>query len=127
MKFINNTLLLRLPMAAILIMHSIPTIMAGTVNAFGTEYLDKVGFAPFGLVLAWTIKLSHVVAAVCLILDKYVKWAALATIVVLVAGIIMIHGENGWFVIGSGRNGIEFSVLMIFVLVYLSFPRLLSR
>jgi putative oxidoreductase len=79
-----------------------------------------VGFAPIGLPLAWMIKLSHVACAVLLILNRYIRVAALITIPILVAGIIMIHAAEGWFVVGAGRNGVEFNVLLIGVLLYLA-------
>ena len=34
----------------------------------------------------------------------------------LLMGIYLIHGRAGWFVVGAGRNGMEFSVLLILCL-----------
>jgi putative oxidoreductase len=119
----TNTLILRIALAITMLAHSVPSIVTGGVNDFGNLYLDKVGFAPFGLFLAWAIKLSHVACAVCLILDKYVKPAAIITIFILVVGIIMIHFKEGWFVVGGGRNGMEFNVLLIMVFLSLIFPK----
>jgi putative oxidoreductase len=28
-------------------------------------------------------------------------------------GIVLVHAENGWFVVGGGRNGVEYSVVLI--------------
>ena len=28
-------------------------------------------------------------------------------------GIVLVHGPEGWFVVGMGRNGVEFSVLLL--------------
>ena len=81
------------------------------------------GFAPVVFPLALAIKLSPVACALCLLLNKYVKWAALITILILVAGIIMVHFKEGWFVVGGGRNGIEFNFLLIAVLLALLFPK----
>ena len=122
MNIYNNTFLLRLTVAIILIMHSVPGMFNNGVNDFGNLYLNKIGFAPVGVLLAWVIKLSHVLAAYCFLFEKYVKWAALATIVILVMGIIMVHWPEGWFVVGGGRNGIEFNVLLIAVLITFIFP-----
>ncbi len=115
----DKTLLLRLPVAFILLMHSLPGMFDGGVNAFGNLYLNEVGFAPVGLPLAWAIKISHVPAAVCLVLNRYVKPAVMVTILILVVGIFMVHLKDGWFVVGGGRNGVEFNFLLIFVLLYL--------
>jgi uncharacterized membrane protein YphA (DoxX/SURF4 family) len=35
----------------------------------------------------------------------------------LTAGIAMVHAEQGWFVVGLGRNGVEYSVLLVVCLV----------
>ena len=122
MKIVSNTILLRFPVAFILIMHSLPGIFKGTIPSFG-EYLDQSGYAPMGIFLAWVIKLSHVVAAVCLVTDRYVRWAAIVTIAVLVMGIVMVHAANGWYVAGGGTNGVEFNFILIFVLAYLGFVK----
>lgn len=119
-RIITPTLILRITLAAVFFMHGIPSIFTGGVNNFGNLYLNEVGFAPIGLPLAWAIKLSHVACAVLLILNRYIRIAALVTIPILVAGIIMIHAAEGWFVVGAGRNGVEFNVLLISVLVYLA-------
>ena len=119
-RIITPTLVLRIALAAVLLMHSIPSIFTGAVNNFGNVYLNKAGFAPIGLLLAWAIKLSHVACAVLLILNRYIRAAAFVTIPILVAGIIMIHAADGWYVVGGGRNGVEFNVLLISALVYLA-------
>lgn len=119
---ITPTLILRLVLAIILLMHSVPGMFNGGVNAFGELYLNPLGFAPMGLPIAWAIKLSHVACAVLLIMNRYIKVAAIITIFILVMGIIMVHAKDGWFVVGGGRNGVEFNVLMIAVFVYLMYP-----
>lgn len=115
--FNSLTLWLRISVAIILFTHSIPGMFDGGINAFGTLYLNNVGFAPFGLALAWAIKLSHIVCAVLLLLNKQIILACLATIAVLIMGIIMVHFKEGWFVVGGGRNGVEYNFLLIAVLV----------
>lgn len=117
-----NTFLLRSATAVILLMHSIPGMFNGGVHDFGTLYLDAAGFAPFGLMLAWLIKISHVISAACFLVNKYVRPAGIVTIFILVAGIVMVHGKEGWFVVGGGRNGVEFNFLLIFVILTILFP-----
>jgi putative oxidoreductase len=119
-RIITPTLVLRIALAAVFFMHGIPSIFTGAVNNFGNQYLNQVGFDPIGLPLAWAIKLSHVACAILLILNRYIRLAAFVTIPILVAGIIMIHAAEGWFVVGGGRNGVEFNVLLISALVYLA-------
>ncbi len=123
MILFNNTFLLRFAVSVILLAHSVFGIFDNGINDFGNLYLNQIGFAPFGVPIAWAIKLSHIAAAVCLMMQKYVKWAALTTIFILVSGIIMVHFEEGWYVVGAGRNGIEFNFLLIFVLLTILLPK----
>ncbi|WDO12777.1 DoxX family protein [Flavobacterium sp. WW92] len=118
----DRTFILRFAVAVILVMHSVPGMFNNGINDFGNLYLNTVGFAPYGVFLAWLIKLSHVAAAVLLLWNKYVKLASIVTIFILVIGIVMVHFSEGWFVVGGGRNGVEFNFLLIFVLLAIMFP-----
>ena len=127
MNFTNSAFLLRTAVAIILLTHSLPSIYTGDVNNFGNLYLNTVGFAPIGVPLAWAIKLSHIAAAICLLLDKFIKPAAIVTISILLTGIVMVHFKEGWFVVGGGRNGWEYNFLLIVVLVSIVFPNGLRK
>lgn len=117
-----NTLLLRIPVAIIIFIHGIAGMFNNGVNDFGNLYLNEVGFAPFGLAIAWTIKISHLICAVLLLANKFIKPASIITIFILIMGIVMVHWQEGWFVVGGGRNGIEFNFLLIFVLLAIMYP-----
>ena len=116
-----NTTMLRIALSIILLMHSIPGIINHSIADFGS-YLDQLGFAPLGLFTAWAIKLSHIAAATCFIITKWVKPACIITIIILIAGVFVVHLPNGWFVVGGGNNGIEFNFLLIAVLFTILFP-----
>lgn len=113
-------MLLRICTAIILIVHGAGGMFDGGINGFG-EYLDTKGFAPAGLFIAWVIKLSHIVAAIGIVAGRWLLWVCPLTIIILVAGIFMVHLPNGWFVVGGGFNGIEFNLLLIFVLLAIMF------
>jgi len=114
---INNTLFwIRISLAVIFIMHSVPGMFNGGVNDFGTQYLDVIGFSPFGIYVAWLIKISHFILAILLILNRWLIVPIILTIFILIAGIILVHYDSGWYVVGGGTNGIEFNFLLIFVL-----------
>ena len=114
---INSTLFwIRISLAVIFIMHSVPGMFNGGVNDFGTQYLDVIGFYPFGIYVAWLIKLSHLVLAILLIFNRWLIVPIILTIFILIAGSILVHYESGWYVVGGGANGIEFNFLLIFVL-----------
>jgi putative oxidoreductase len=119
----NSTLILRVSVAIILLTHSVFGIFNNGINDFGNLFLNQIGFAPFGVFLAWSIKLSHIVAAILLLINKYINFAAIITIFVLVMGIILIHFQEGWFVVGGGRNGMEYNFLLICVLLAIMFPK----
>ncbi|MDX6182823.1 DoxX family protein [Flavobacterium sp. Fl-77] len=118
----NGTLLLRIAVAIILLSHSVFGIFNNGINDFGNLYLNQIGFAPFGVFIAWSIKISHVIAAVLLLWNKYIRLAGFVTIFVLLMGIILVHFENGWFVVGGGSNGVEYNFLLICVLLAIIFP-----
>lgn len=118
-----NTLILRIVVAFILLMHSIPGMLNGGVIAFGKQYLDSVGFSPFGIYLAWAIKISHILAALCFLANRYLKPAGWASIFIFAIGIWMVHMPEGWFVVGGGRNGVEFNVLLIAVVISIMYPK----
>lgn len=121
-KFMNGTLLLRIAVAIILLTHSVFGMFNNGINDFGNLFLNQIGFAPYGVFIAWSIKLSHVVAAILLLVNKYIKLAGFVTIFVLIMGIILVHFEEGWFVVGGGRNGVEYNFLLIIVLLAIMFP-----
>lgn len=123
MSLLDNNFILRFAVVVILIMHGVPGMFDNGVNDFGNLYLNQQGFAPFGVPLAWAIKLSHVAAAVCLIFQKFAKWACGITIFILIMGIVMVHFPEGWFVVGGGRNGVEFNFLLIAALLTIMFPK----
>jgi len=127
MNLFNNNFLLRLAVAVILLVHGLGGMFNNGVHDFGKFYLDEQGFAPLGVPLAWAIKISHVLAAACLLTQKFLKWACGITIIILVAGIIMVHYPEGWFVVGGGRNGMEFNFLLIFVLLTIMFSGAMKR
>lgn len=123
----NGTFLLRIAVAIILLTPSVFGIFDNGINDFGNLYLNQIGFAPFGVFIAWSIKLSHIIAAVLLILNKYLKLAGFVTIFILIMGIILVHFQEGWFVVGGGRNGMEYNFLLIIVLLAIMYPQGLAK
>ncbi len=123
MKIFNSTFLLRLAVAIIFLSHSLHGIFTNNdVNDFGNLFLNKIGFAPFGVFIAWSVVLTQIITAVLLLCNRFVKAAALLNIGILITGIVLVHARDGWFVVGGGRNGMEFSILLIFVLLTLMYP-----
>ncbi|KMQ60171.1 DoxX family protein [Chryseobacterium angstadtii] len=118
---------LRSAIFVILLMHSVVSIFSGDVNNFGRLYLDTIGFSPFGLYLAWAVKLTHLFSVFLIWSDRWVKPVSVCNMVILILGIYWVHWQNGWYVVGGGTNGIEFNVLLIccfLQLIFTDYPSL---
>lgn len=110
-------LVIRIATAVLLGIHGWFRLITGGWKPFG-GYLGSVGF-PFGTVLAGGITLFEVVGSALLLFGHFVIPVAAGHLVILAAGIAMVHASQGWFVVGGGRNGVEFSVLLIACLISL--------
>lgn len=122
MKSFNSTFLIRFSLATIFLSHSLHGIFTNNdVNDFGNLFLNQIGFAPFGVFIAWATVISQIVTSLLLLADKYTKVASAINILILISGVITVHFKEGWFVVGAGRNGMEFSFVLIFMLLTLIF------
>ena len=110
----TSNFLLRLAVAVIILSHSLHGIFTGTdVHDFGALFLNKIGFTPFGVPLAWTVVLGQALTALLLLANRGLGPAVAFNIGVLLMGVATVHWAEGWFVVGGGRNGMEFSFLLI--------------
>ena len=107
--------LLRVGVAAIMAIHGIARIRLGIVDDFGVV-LNQWGF-PAGPVLAWLLTVVEIAGGAALAAGYLIRPVALWFIVQLALGVYLIHARAGWFVVGAGRNGVEFSALLIVCLV----------
>ncbi len=123
MKRLDSNFFLRFSVIVILLIHGVAGMFNNGINDFGTYFLNEVGFSPIGVQIAWAIKLTHIVAVISLIVNRYVKIACWANILILIMGIVLVHFKEGWFVVGGGRNGVEFNFLLIFVLLAIIFQK----
>ena len=64
------------------------------------------------------ITLGEIVGTVALAAGLFVRPLALYFAAELAMGILLVHRHDGWFVVGGGRNGMEYSVLLIAVLLF---------
>lgn len=102
---------IRVVLAALMFIHGAARISNGTVGGFG-EFLGSQGF-PLGFYLAWGLTLFELVGSVLLAVGFYTWIIALIFAIHLSFGIALVHWKEGWFVVGAGRNGIEYSVLLV--------------
>lgn len=112
---------IRSALSVILLMHSVVSIFSGDVNNFGRLYLDTIGFSPFGIYLAWAVKLIHLFSVFLIWSDRWVRVVSVGNIPIFILGIYFLHWQNGWYVVGGGTNGIEFNVLLICCFLQLIF------
>ena len=103
--------LVRWVLATLLFIHGLARVLAGGVAPFGA-FLDAQGF-PAGLVLAWAVTVFELVAAPVMAWGRWVTPVALVFAAIYACGIWLVHAPAGWFVVGLGRNGAEYSVLII--------------
>jgi putative oxidoreductase len=104
-------LLLRVATALLLAIHGWFRLLEGTVGVFG-EWLSSQGI-PAGSAVAATITALEILGTPLLALGHFLRPLAAIYAAYLIAGIIMVHGPEGWFVVGGGRNGAEYSFLLV--------------
>jgi putative oxidoreductase len=105
---------LRMMMGIIFILHAGVRISNNTLDGFG-DFLGAKGF-PFGLYMAWAVTLFELVGGVLMFFRYLVRIFCLGEIIILITGIVTVHAENGWFVVGRSLNGIEYSIVLITIL-----------
>lgn len=110
--------LLRAGTAVILIVHGVARVALEIVDDFGGA-LHAWGF-PAGLAVAWAITAAEIVGGAALAAGYLPRVLALWFGVELAAGIYLVHAPAGWFVVGAGRNGMEFSALLILCLLVIA-------
>ena len=112
--------ILRVAVATVLGIHGVHRAVTGGYLLFG-QYLSSTGW-PAGTFLAAAITLGEMLGATALLANRLVFWACCGHALILAGGIVMVHAPAGWFVVGAGRNGVEFSVLLLACLAAIAWP-----
>jgi putative oxidoreductase len=118
-------MLLRLVLAGLIAAHGWARLVAGAVPPFGT-FLTSQGF-PAGPELAMAITALEIVGSVVLAAGRLVAPLCVVFSLVYLTGIALVHAKAGWFVVGLGRNGAEYSVLLIVCLLCVGLQHTRSR
>lgn len=105
---------LRMMMGIIFILHAAVRVYNNTLPGFG-DFLESKGF-PFGFYLAWAVTVFELAGGILMFLRYFVPIFCIGEIIILITGIITVHRENGWFVVGRSLNGVEYSVVLITIL-----------
>ena len=101
----------RLLVALLIGIHGWYRLTAGTSPLFG-DWLATQGI-PLAHAVAWGVTVGEIVGSACLALGLCVRPFALLFMAIYAMGILLVHAPEGWFVVGAGRNGMEYSVLLI--------------
>ena len=108
-------LVLRYTMALVFLSHGITRVVTDRVTPFGRAF-DAWGW-PFGIYWAWGVTLWELVGGVLLLLGYRAGIVPLVFVVQMLFGIWLVHLRHGWFVVGHGFNGVEYSVTIIAALL----------
>jgi len=108
-------LILRLVLAGLIAAHGWARFVGGGVAPFG-NWLESQGL-PMGFAIAAAVTAIEVLGTPVFALGKFVPVLSVVYSSVYAVGIVMVHAPAGWFVVGKGRNGAEYSVLLIVCLL----------
>lgn len=106
--------LLRIVTGVIYIAHGWSKISGGIPDT--ASFMGQLG-VPVPMAAAWFIALLETVGGLALILGIFVAPIAVLLAIHMLAGIVLVHGANGFYVIGPGQGGYEFNLLLIAVLI----------
>jgi putative oxidoreductase len=111
--------ILRVVVGVIFIAHGTPKLFAGGME--GTAgFFGSLGI-PFPLVAAWLVALLEFLGGLSLVGGLLVTPVSLLLAIHMLAGIVLVHAQNGFYVVGPGSGGIEFNLLLIASLLVLVF------
>lgn len=109
--------LLRSVLGIIFISHGLARIYYWSIEDFGL-FLNSKGFV-VGVFIAWLITIGEILGGILFLVGRKVKHVVLFNFLVVTSGIFLVHIQNGWFVVGHGQNGIEYSILILSVLLFI--------
>ncbi len=110
---------LRVTLAVLIAAHGWSRLLDGGVEPFGHWLLARG--VPAGFAIAVAITAFEIIGTVVFAIGRMVAALALAYSAIYAVGIAMVHAPAGWFVVGAGRNGAEYSVLLIVALLCVGF------
>jgi putative oxidoreductase len=104
--------IVRIGVALIILMHPIHgyTHPEGLPN-FGA-FLEGLGY-PFGTALAWSVITLQALCSIALIANRFVVPACIGHMVVICFGLVHVHYQYGWYVVGPGSGGMEWGFILL--------------
>lgn len=101
-------IVLRISLAVVFLSHAIVRITGGTIDRFA-GLLNAKGLV-IGHVLVWSITVFELVCGLLLALGYFTKWISAGFVGLLLAGIVLIHAGQGWFVGDHGTGGVNIAL-----------------
>ncbi|MBC3806855.1 DoxX family protein [Undibacterium seohonense] len=104
--------IVRIGVALIILMHPLHGYFhLENIPRFG-EYLSGLGY-PMGGLLAWLVLLIQTLSSVGLLLNRYVLPACMGHMVIISFGLVHVHAQYGWYVVGPGQGGMEWGFILL--------------
>lgn len=110
-------ILLRALTGFIFVTHGAARIWYDTISGFG-EFLNAQGFL-IGLPLAWLVTIGEIISGSSLALGYKVRLCTIFHSIIIVSGIFLVHLSQGWFTVGQSSGGVEYSLLLLAVLIFI--------
>jgi len=107
----QGLMIIRIVLCILLLIHGVTRLRLGTVGGFG-EFLASNGI-PFGVAVAWFVTVFEITASLIMASGRLVAPIAGVFACIYSCGIWLVHWSQGWFVVGPGTGGMEYSVLII--------------
>jgi putative oxidoreductase len=111
-------ILLRGTLGVVFVSHGLPKLFGGVGGMAG--FLAQLG-VPLAEAAAWGVTLLEIGGGAALLFGLFVPLTSVLLSVHMLAGILLVHGGNGWYVVGPGQGGAEFNVVLIAALLGLLF------
>ena len=108
----------RFALGLMLAAHGFMRLYVNSVGGFG-EWLNAKGFV-IGPAIAWFWTIFDLAGGISMACGIFSRWIAAIFMIEIGMGIILVHAKNGWFVVGHQSSGVEYSVLILFSLVFIA-------
>ncbi|WP_370051365.1 DoxX family protein [Rhodohalobacter sp. SW132] len=81
-------------------------------------FLNSKGLV-IGIFLAWVVTFGEIIFGTLITIGYKVKYCVIINAIVVTIGIFLMHLPNGRFSVGHGSGGVEYSLVLLAVLIYL--------
>lgn len=111
-------ILLRAVVCIVFMVHAIVRISNNTIEQFA-DFLNNKGLV-YGYILVWGLTFFEIAGGLLLAAGLFRRVLSFIFILILLAGIFLIHAELGWFVGEHGTGGMEYSMVLIAALLVIA-------